>query len=71
MRERDSCSEMMVRRERSSHDSWEGFIQIGGMRGHRIRIFRSQSFSGERGRELVAIRGSKDVKMSGNIRDGV
>ena len=67
-RERESCSKIISRVEQEDHVIREGLSQMGGMRGHRINKLISQSLSGLTWKELRAIGGSNDEKMSVNIQ---
>jgi len=68
LRERVSCCRTVSKVRRRDQFDWEGLIQELGTRGQRARALRSQSVSAGRGRLEKAIRGSKEVKMSVNIR---
>jgi len=67
-RERVSCWKIVSRRRKRNQEMCDGFIQMAGAKGQRISRLIVQSFSGLRRRELWDIRGSKEVKMSVNMR---
>lgn len=50
-----------------AHIVWDGFIQIGGVRGRIIRRLVSQRPWGPRGSDEAFIIGSNDEKISVNI----
>jgi len=67
-RERESCSEIVSKAMQVNHENRDGLSQTAGSMGIRMKILMSHSFSGPIWRELIAIGGSKEEKMSVNMK---
>lgn len=66
-RDEERRGRITCRKRKYNQDRCEGLIQVVGRRGYKIREFINQNRGIGIGRVLEAIRGSKEVKMSGNI----
>lgn len=67
VRELVSWVKMTSSEKKRSQEMWDGFSQMGGIKGQRIRRLSGHIPLGPVGRLWVAICGSNEVKMSANM----